>query len=249
MSASASTPRREAIRLAAGRFPQVRFIHGLAPRDLGAIMDRARLVLLTDVLEHVPDDFRPVLRAAGRGAAGHVLPAHRAGRSDACGASTISRSATIAATTCSGSSRSGKACRSGRCSCRTSTRGSIRSSKLVRSWNRLRGRAAGRGRHRFRAAESRCVNSLLTRLLCRRTAPAGPAGQGRAARALSLGRQPDGAAPARSRARSSLARSRATCRCDRLRSGRRTGHGRALEPAIAASEPRASFPASASGRL
>ncbi len=48
----------DAIRLAAGRFPQVRFIHGLAPRDLGPIMDRARMVLVTDVLEHVPDDFQ-----------------------------------------------------------------------------------------------------------------------------------------------------------------------------------------------
>jgi SAM-dependent methyltransferase len=46
-----------AIRLAKLRFPQVRFLHGLAPRDLGSAMDRARLVLLTDVLEHVPDDF------------------------------------------------------------------------------------------------------------------------------------------------------------------------------------------------
>src|SRR4051794_18145833 len=48
----------DAIRLAADRFPQVRFIHGLAPRDLGPIMDRARMVLVTDVLEHVPDDFQ-----------------------------------------------------------------------------------------------------------------------------------------------------------------------------------------------
>ena len=46
-----------AIRLARGRFPQVRFIHGLAPRDLNGVMDRTRLVLLTDVLEHVSDDF------------------------------------------------------------------------------------------------------------------------------------------------------------------------------------------------
>jgi trans-aconitate methyltransferase len=47
----------QAIRLAKRRFPQVRFVHGLAPHDLGSDMDRARLVLLTDVLEHVPDDF------------------------------------------------------------------------------------------------------------------------------------------------------------------------------------------------
>jgi SAM-dependent methyltransferase len=47
----------QAIRLAKRRFPQVRFLHGQAPRDLLPFMDRARLVLLTDVLEHVPDDF------------------------------------------------------------------------------------------------------------------------------------------------------------------------------------------------
>jgi trans-aconitate methyltransferase len=57
-----------AIRLARQRFPGVRFIHGLAPRDLGPVMDRARLVLLTDVLEHVSDDFRMLseLLAAAR---------------------------------------------------------------------------------------------------------------------------------------------------------------------------------------
>jgi SAM-dependent methyltransferase len=48
----------EAIRLASGRFPQVRFIHGHAPRDVGSLMQRARLILATDVLEHVSDDFR-----------------------------------------------------------------------------------------------------------------------------------------------------------------------------------------------
>jgi trans-aconitate methyltransferase len=47
----------QAIRLAKRRFPQVQFIHGQAPRDLSHVMDRARLVLLTDVLEHVADDF------------------------------------------------------------------------------------------------------------------------------------------------------------------------------------------------
>jgi SAM-dependent methyltransferase len=46
-----------AIRLARIRFPKIRFLHGLAPRDLDGVMDRARLVLLTDVLEHVDDDF------------------------------------------------------------------------------------------------------------------------------------------------------------------------------------------------
>jgi len=47
----------DAIRLARDRFPSVQFIRGLAPRDLGPIVDRARLILLSDVLEHVPDDF------------------------------------------------------------------------------------------------------------------------------------------------------------------------------------------------
>jgi SAM-dependent methyltransferase len=47
----------QAIRLAKRRFPQVRFIRGQAPRDLLPFMERARLVLLTDVLEHVSDDF------------------------------------------------------------------------------------------------------------------------------------------------------------------------------------------------
>jgi len=48
---------REAVQLAAGRFAQVRFVHGQA-HTMPSIIERARLVLLTDVLEHVPDDFR-----------------------------------------------------------------------------------------------------------------------------------------------------------------------------------------------
>jgi SAM-dependent methyltransferase len=47
----------EAIELAARRFPNVQFLCGLAPQDLGDIVDTARLYLLTDVLEHVSDDF------------------------------------------------------------------------------------------------------------------------------------------------------------------------------------------------
>jgi SAM-dependent methyltransferase len=47
----------DAIRLARSRFPGVRFLRGVAPRDLGAIARGARLVLLSDVLEHVSDDF------------------------------------------------------------------------------------------------------------------------------------------------------------------------------------------------
>jgi SAM-dependent methyltransferase len=48
----------EAIRLARKRFAGVHFIHGFAPADLGRLIDDARLVLMMDVLEHVPDDFR-----------------------------------------------------------------------------------------------------------------------------------------------------------------------------------------------
>ncbi len=47
----------EAIRLARLRFPAVEFIHGQAPRDLSRVIQQTRLVLLTDVLEHVADDF------------------------------------------------------------------------------------------------------------------------------------------------------------------------------------------------
>ena len=50
-------PSREAIELCASRFPGGRFVCGRAPGDLGGVMREARLVLLMDVLEHVPDDF------------------------------------------------------------------------------------------------------------------------------------------------------------------------------------------------
>jgi SAM-dependent methyltransferase len=47
----------EAIDLARQRFPAVRFLVGLAPRDLGDLARQARAFLLMDVLEHVEDDF------------------------------------------------------------------------------------------------------------------------------------------------------------------------------------------------
>ncbi len=47
----------EAVRLARLRFGELRFVHGLAPRDLAGDIERARLVLVSDVLEHVSDDF------------------------------------------------------------------------------------------------------------------------------------------------------------------------------------------------
>jgi 2-polyprenyl-3-methyl-5-hydroxy-6-metoxy-1,4-benzoquinol methylase len=46
----------EAIALARRRFPQSEFICGHAPQDLGEDVRAARIVLLMDVLEHVPDD-------------------------------------------------------------------------------------------------------------------------------------------------------------------------------------------------
>jgi SAM-dependent methyltransferase len=50
-------PSREAIELARRRFPGLRFLCGNAPDDLGGLMAQARLILLMDVIEHVPDDF------------------------------------------------------------------------------------------------------------------------------------------------------------------------------------------------
>lgn len=47
----------EAVQHARQRFPAVEFLVGQAPQDLGPRMADARLVLLMDVLEHVPDDF------------------------------------------------------------------------------------------------------------------------------------------------------------------------------------------------
>lgn len=60
----------EAISLAARCFPDVRFICGNAPDDLGKLVERARLFLVTDFLEHVEDDrafFQPFVEAARPG--------------------------------------------------------------------------------------------------------------------------------------------------------------------------------------
>jgi SAM-dependent methyltransferase len=60
----------EAIRLARRRFPQVRFIAGRAPEDLGGLIHQANLFLLMDVLEHIDDDvamFSELLAAAAPG--------------------------------------------------------------------------------------------------------------------------------------------------------------------------------------
>jgi 2-polyprenyl-3-methyl-5-hydroxy-6-metoxy-1,4-benzoquinol methylase len=48
----------EGIQLAQTRFPHVEFLHGFAPGDLGDVVRHIDVLLLTDVLEHVPDDFR-----------------------------------------------------------------------------------------------------------------------------------------------------------------------------------------------
>lgn len=47
----------EGIELARQRFPQVQFIAGQAPADLGDLFGQARLFLMTDVLEHIQDDY------------------------------------------------------------------------------------------------------------------------------------------------------------------------------------------------
>jgi SAM-dependent methyltransferase len=47
----------QAIGLAQSRFPRIEFRQGYAPEAVSDVLPRASLVLLTDVLEHVPDDF------------------------------------------------------------------------------------------------------------------------------------------------------------------------------------------------
>lgn len=48
----------DAIRFAAERYPGVDFRGGFAPDDLGDCLPQAKLVMMMDVLEHVPDDFQ-----------------------------------------------------------------------------------------------------------------------------------------------------------------------------------------------
>jgi len=47
----------DAIQWARQRFPEVQFINGFAPQDLGGLMHEAWLLTMMDVLEHVEDDF------------------------------------------------------------------------------------------------------------------------------------------------------------------------------------------------
>jgi SAM-dependent methyltransferase len=60
----------DAIALARQRFPNVRFLEGQAPDDLGGAAGRAKLFLLTDVMEHVPDDFELLSRLLGAASPG-----------------------------------------------------------------------------------------------------------------------------------------------------------------------------------
>lgn len=50
-------PSPVAIEFARNRFANVEFLCGHAPDDLGSVAAQADLFLMTDVLEHVPDDF------------------------------------------------------------------------------------------------------------------------------------------------------------------------------------------------
>src|SRR5215211_3982401 len=47
----------QAIQLARSRFPTAQWLHGFAPEALTDVLPRTKLVLLMDVLEHVPDDY------------------------------------------------------------------------------------------------------------------------------------------------------------------------------------------------
>lgn len=61
----------DAIEFARKRFPNVQFIAGLAPQDLGEAAATCRAMLLMDVLEHVEDDravLAPIVQAMPAGA-------------------------------------------------------------------------------------------------------------------------------------------------------------------------------------
>ena len=60
----------EAVGLAQERFPDVRFIAGFSPDDLGKLMHQARMFMLMDVLEHVEDDFAMLSELLSAAAAG-----------------------------------------------------------------------------------------------------------------------------------------------------------------------------------
>lgn len=58
-------PSLDAIAFARQRFPAVEFRHGEAPQDCRDLLQRADIVLLLDVLEHVKDDFALVSQLLG----------------------------------------------------------------------------------------------------------------------------------------------------------------------------------------
>lgn len=73
-SCTGMDPSAEAIALAQERFPGVRFLCGKIPEDLLPLVPAADLILLMDVLEHVPDDaglLAPLAAAARPGS--HLL--------------------------------------------------------------------------------------------------------------------------------------------------------------------------------
>ena len=153
----------EAVALAQERFPRVRFLAGVAPDDLRQFWPQARLVLLMDVLEHVADDFAflsSLLSAAPPGclflvtvpaddslwsahdeAFGHYRRYDRA-RLERVWAGLPVQTVLV-------SYFNGRL---------------LPLIRLVRAWNRLRGRAAGRAGTDF-WLPSRPVNALLQSVL------------------------------------------------------------------------------------
>ena len=107
-SASASMPRRRPFGWRGTRFPQVRFIHGLAPRDLGSVHGAHAAGAVDRRVGACRRRLCAVFRAAGRRSARHVLSVDRAGRSASVERARPDRSATIAATTWIASSAFGK---------------------------------------------------------------------------------------------------------------------------------------------
>lgn len=53
-------PHAEGIAHARRRFPDATFINGSTPHDVTDVLPNVRLALLTDVIEHLPDDFEAV---------------------------------------------------------------------------------------------------------------------------------------------------------------------------------------------
>ncbi|MBU4273060.1 MAG: class I SAM-dependent methyltransferase [Planctomycetes bacterium] len=150
----------EAVELARRRFSQVQFVAGHAPQKLGELAQEARLVLLTDVLEHVADDyamFSELFASASPGCCFLVtVPADQSLWSEHDESFghyrryDLQRLAGVweglPATTLLISYFNSRL---------------LPAVRLARAWNRRRGRAAGRAGTDFRLP-SRPINSLLT---------------------------------------------------------------------------------------